>query len=394
MSTMEQEIERVLRAAPRPPPPAGLKERLIAEVRLPAAQTPASLLTPASWLHRWWPVLVPASVSLACAVTLTMQQMEIRDLKQAIQRLARDSAAKASAFPAPASATNDMPAGPDAAARTQQEIARLKGLAGQLTAEVAQLEQMEAENARLRTQLAQRAAGSPTPEDADALAKAREKAESIACVNNLKRLRHGMKDWTIDHGNLTPPDMLSLTNHRYKPQDVDAQWANIKAFMTSDKGIQVRSNLARANITPADELSMSNSIYQIRDFRYIFRPLELVCPSDKGRQAARDWASCTAANCSYSYLAPSAPATEPLQVLLLCPIHGHVALADGSVRSGVMKDHPEWLLRRDGKLYLAEPLHPIQGVPGFSNRLEGVIHYFPTPVPEPSTNPPPGGANP
>ena len=38
MSTMEQEIENVLRAAPRPTPPAGLKERLIAQVRLPAVR--------------------------------------------------------------------------------------------------------------------------------------------------------------------------------------------------------------------------------------------------------------------------------------------------------------------------------------------------------------------
>jgi hypothetical protein len=394
MSTMEQQIERVLRAAPRPAPPAGLKERLIAEMRLPAAQTPARPLTPAGWLRRWWPVLVPASVSLACAVTLTMQQMEIRDLKQAIQRLTSDSTAKASALPAPAPATNDKPAGPDAAARTQQEIARLKGLAGQLTAEVAQLEQIEAENAELRTQLAQRAASSPTPEDDDALAKAREKAESIACVNNLKGLRSGIKYWMGMNGNLTPPNMLSLTNHNFTPQQLDEMWAGLKAFMTSHEGIQSSSNIAGANITEVRMLAMSNSIYRMRDARYVSRPLDLVCPSDKGRQAARDWASCTAANCSYSYLAPSAPATEPLQVLLLCPIHGHVALANGSVRSGVMKDHPEWLQRRDGKTYLAEPLHPIQGVPGFSDRLEGIINYRPTPLPDPSTNPPPGGANP
>ena len=94
MSTMEQQIERVLRAAPRPAPPAGLKERIIAEVRLPAAQTPTRPLTHASWLRRWWPVLVPASFSLACAVALTMQLMEIHDLKQAIQDLSRDAAPK------------------------------------------------------------------------------------------------------------------------------------------------------------------------------------------------------------------------------------------------------------------------------------------------------------
>jgi hypothetical protein len=394
MSTMEQQIERVLRAAPRPAPPAGLKERLIAEVRLPATETPASLQTPASWLRRWWPFLVPASVSLACAVTLTMQQMEIRNLRQAIQDLARDSAAKANVTPAPIQGTNDVLSGPDAAARTQQEIARLKGLAGKLGTEVAQLEQMKAENAELRTQLAQPTVGSPTPEDADVLAKAREKAESIACVKNLKELRTGIKYWMGMNGNFTPPNILSLTNHNFTPQQVDAMWADQKAWMTSAVGIQVRANMARANMTPVDMLTMSNFIYLMRDRRYISRPLDLVCPSDKGHQAARDWASCTAANCSYSYLAPSAPATEPLQVLLLCPIHGHVALANGSVRSGVMKDHPEWLQRRDGKTYLAELPHPIQGMPGFPDRLEGIINYRPTPMQEPSTNPPPGGANP
>ena len=99
MSTMEQQIENTLRAAPRPTPPAGLKEQLIAEVWLPAgqpaSQTPLSPSAPAGWLRRWWPVLVPAAVSLACALGLTMQQLEIRDLKQAIQDLSRDSAAKA-----------------------------------------------------------------------------------------------------------------------------------------------------------------------------------------------------------------------------------------------------------------------------------------------------------
>jgi len=84
MSTMEQEIEDVLRAAPRPAPPAGLKGKLIAQVRLPAvqpaAQTSASPLAPTGWLRRWWPVLAPAAASLACAVGLTLQQAEIRDL--------------------------------------------------------------------------------------------------------------------------------------------------------------------------------------------------------------------------------------------------------------------------------------------------------------------------
>lgn len=41
-----------------------------------------------------------------------------------------------------------------------------------------------------------------------------------------------------------------------------------------------------------------------------------------------------------------------------CPIHGHVCLADGSVQSGVAKEHPEWLIVLDGKLYFGNPPPP------------------------------------
>ena len=70
------DIENILHAAPSPTPPAGLKDRLIAQVRLgavrPASPTPERTLGPANWLRRWWPVLAPATVSLACAVGLAM----------------------------------------------------------------------------------------------------------------------------------------------------------------------------------------------------------------------------------------------------------------------------------------------------------------------------------
>ena len=240
----------MLRAAPRPTPPAGLKEQLIAQVRLaavqPAAQTSASPLAPAGWLRRWWPVLAPATVSLACAVGLTIQQMEIRDLKQAIQEFSREPAAKPSVLPPPTLGTNDTPAGADAAARTQQEVARLKVLAGQLSAEVARLEQLRAQNAKLRAQLEAPPAGFLTPEETEALAKAKEKAESIACINNLKQMGLSVRVWEIDNGGVSPPDMLSMSN----------------------------------------ELST---------------PKILVCPGDKTREAAKDFASYNSAHCSYEY---------------------------------------------------------------------------------------------
>jgi hypothetical protein len=324
MSSMEQEIENVLRAAPRPTPPAELKDRLIAQVRLPvtpASQTSARAPAPTGWLHRWWPVLAPGAVSLACAVGLTMQQVEIRDLRRATQDLSREPASKPSVITPPVVGTNDASAGADAAARTQQEIERLKALASQLAAEVAQLEQLRAENTKLRSQLEAPPAGILTPEETDALAKAKERAEQITCINNLKQLGLAARIWSLDNGHMSPPNILDMTNEMSTPKI-------------------------------------------------------LACPGDHAREAAKGWASYTPANCSYEYLAPSAPETEPTRVLFRCPIHGHVGLVDGSVQA-IAKDHPERLVQSNGKLYFATSPQPAQSGPA-----------------PPSGNPPPGGSKP
>ena len=325
------EIENILRLAPRPAPPAELKDRLIAQVRLSISPIPASPLAPAGWLRRWWPLLAPATVSFACAVGLTLQQMEIRDLKQTIQSLPHDSAANAGAVSTLNAQTNDTAAASEAEARTQQEIARLKALATQLTAEVARLEQTRAENVKLRTQLAAPAAGFLTPEDAEALAKAQERAERIACVNNMKQLGLAARVWAIDNGDLTPPDIISMTNEMGSPKI-------------------------------------------------------LCCPSDKGRQAAKNWGSYTAANCSYEYLAPTAPETEPTRVMFRCPIHGNVGLIDGSVQGGIAKARPDLIVQRDGKLYLKEPTEVEQSDAQKAFRQRYGL--------APSETPPAGGTNP
>jgi len=326
MSTMEHEIENVLRAVPKPAPPTGLKEQLIAQVRLtvsrPASGSPESTPAPTGWLRRWWPVLAPAAVSLACAVGLTMQQVQIHDLKQTIQDLSRDAGAKAAVPSVPAVGTNDASArGAGAADRTQQEVVRLKELASQLAAEVAQLEQMRVENAKLRTQLSEPPAGFLIAEETEAMAKAKGKAESIACINNLKQLALAVRVWAIDNGDTSPAHVLDMTNEMATPRI-------------------------------------------------------LVCPGDHAREAAANFASYSAANCSYEYLAPSAPDSDPFRVLLRCPIHGHIALCDGSVQGYVAKQHPERLVQRDGKLYY-DVSQPSQDAP----------------TPQPG-NPPPGSSNP
>ena len=102
----------------------------------------------------------------------------------------------------------------------------------------------------------------------------------------------------------------------------------------------------------------------------------LVCPGDKAREVAKDFASYTSANCSYEYLVPSVPFTEPSRVMFRCPIHGNVGLIDGSVQV-IANDHPERLVQRDGKLYFVEPTEPVQGAPA-----------------QASGNPPPGDSDP
>ena len=139
----------------------------------------------------------------------------------------------------------------------------------------------------------------------DALTKAKEKALSIQCINNLKQFGLAVRVWAIDNGDTFPPDFLSMSNELNTPKI-------------------------------------------------------LVCPADTNRPVAANWTAFTSANCSYEYLAPSASSAnpEPYRVLVRCPIHGHIGLCDGSVQGSVGKNHPDWLIERDGKLFYQDPRDP------------------------------------
>lgn len=305
------DLDSILRHPPRPTPPSDLRDRLRAgtpgfarntagfEVPRPAGQ--------GAWLKRWWPALGPAAAALACAAVFTAQQGEIRALKAPIH-----AAPAAATTPEPELVDTPAATGttPDPSLQEAEEIARLRSLAATLRDEVARLQSMQNENTRLRSQLSARTAASLTPEEAALLEAAREKAESIQCVNNLKQFGLAVRVWAIDNGDVTPPNLVCLSN----------------------------------------ELST---------------PKILVCPTDKARKPASDFTSFTPANCSYEYLAPSAPdGEEPTRVLSRCAMHGHIGLCDGSVQMGVAKAHPERLVSRDGKLFLEQarvehvPVHP------------------------------------
>jgi len=313
MKLSDQQIENVLRGAPKPRAPATLRSQLAAQVKLGAAKNAAQAGVLSTglgdWLRRWWQALAPASVSLACAAVMVSQQLQIRALQQNNRRLAEERASLLATLPTTsADSPQPKPSVSDAASAEQNENARVKERAEQLTAEIGQLEQVQKENENLRTQLAAPPTGLPkeVTDAQELLSKARERSMLIACVNNLKQLGLAARIWAFANGDRYPTEILPMTK----------------------------------------ELNGPN---------YLF------CPADTSRAPATNWAAFTAANCSYDYLAPGGSDLEPTRVLFRCPIHGSIGLCDGSVQMRVAKEHPESLVERDGKLYWdrkAEPPKP------------------------------------
>lgn len=119
-----------------------------------------------------------------------------------------------------------------------------------------------------------------------ALSKARDKAQSISCVNNLKQLGLAARIYANDHNDQPPPDLASLQ----------------------------------------EELG-SNKI--------------LVCPADQARlnRPLPDWKNLTEDSSSYEYLGKDFGELpgDPKRVLFRCRIHGFVCFTDGSVQMKTQK---------------------------------------------------------
>ncbi len=311
MNINEEQIEKTLRAAPTPKPPADLKERLISRIQLPDRDAPGvngnTLRTPGGlggWVRRWWLVLAPAAASLACAVEIGAQRTEIADLKQNVPQPAPQvslTSQNGDAAPAVASVEPTPDAG--AAAKVEDEVARLRQKVSELSSDISRLEAMRTENERLRIQLAAPSGQTLTADEMDAMMKAKEKAEAIACVNNMKQLGLAGRIWANDNSDKYPMDLLDMTNEMSTPKI-------------------------------------------------------LVCPGDHDRQSATNFSSYTPANCSYEYLAPGSSDSDPERVMFRCPIHGTICLCDGSVQMKVGRNHPEQLVERDGKLYYDPSIQP------------------------------------
>jgi hypothetical protein len=117
-----------------------------------------------------------------------------------------------------------------------------------------------------------------------ALARAKSRAQMIACSNNMKQIGLAARMYASDHNDSFPPDFRAMSNELNTPK-------------------------------------------------------VLVCPADKDKTKAPDFTQFDASqNVTYEYLTPNAKAGDVLnQIAFRCPIHGNTGLGDGSVQQNVRR---------------------------------------------------------
>ena len=137
-----------------------------------------------------------------------------------------------------------------------------------------------------------------------ALSRAKERAQRINCVNNLKQVGLGFRIWSADHDDQFPFNVS--TN----------QAGTLELCSLGSDGFDM--NAVRHFQVLSNELST---------------PVILVCPADASRQRAVNFQTLQSANVSYQlHSGTSFNETNAHLVLAVCPIHGNVLLCDGSVQ--------------------------------------------------------------
>jgi hypothetical protein len=304
MTPSEHDLEKLLHQAPRPSPPPSLRQEILRAA--PGGRTDSHETASPGWLQCWlssWRVAVAtACLALVAVGVAAAQHMELRQLRQQVEALRLQLETRPADAPAGVAPALPPPAPAGAAAASQppsdrDDLARLRADAARLQADATSLRELNAENTQLRGELAamvQRA----LPGEFEAMREARDRAQRISCVNNMKQLGLAVRIYANDNHDVFPKDVLSMSN----------------------------------------ELNTTKV---------------LVCPADTNRQAAASWSVFTPANFSYEYLAADGSGTDPARVLFRCTVHrGNVGLCDGSVQQLNEAMQAQRLVQHDGKLYL------------------------------------------
>jgi hypothetical protein len=303
MKTPENEIENMLRQAPEPTPPANLRQNLIDNIQLPkpSMNKDYSIADRQGWFRRWWPSLASAGLAGCCLVVMGYQQNQIRALRQNIQELRQQLDQPRNQPVAAATAEKAEKTVTSATPRT--ELEQLRRTVPELARQIQLMEATSAENQRLRSHPALQP--KLDPEEAAAMAEAKERANRIKCVNNLKQLGLAVRIWAADNQDHFPPNSLCMSNE-----------------------------LSTPNIS--------------------------ICPSDTVRLPAGNWASFTTANQTYEYFGNNTSEQYPNSILFRCPIHYSVCLSDGSVQQLTAERYAREVIQKDGKLFLGQVDYPAE----------------------------------
>jgi len=263
MST--QKLEHILRNPPAVKPPADLLADLQRQMVLPKSVTSRATLP---FWKQWMPALSFGVLVLGCIVALGVQTSELIQLKRENRTLQEQVATKGvTSEPQTTFAT-----APGLSAAEQEEIVNLRAEVEQLRQQLQLADQLRAEQEQLRQQLL---AAKERLRDEDPFAAYKEKAESIACANNLKQIGLAARLWAHEHNWQLPPDLVSMRKELNTPKI-------------------------------------------------------LVCPADRARTAALTWEEWTPAQVTYEYLGAENSEKDWEAVVTRCPIHGNVGVNDGS----------------------------------------------------------------
>ena len=138
------------------------------------------------------------------------------------------------------------------------------------------------------------------------LAKAKERAQRIHCVNNMKQIGLSFPIWAIDYDDHFP---FNVSTHRGGTMEL---------------------------CQPGSDGFDRNAAYHFRALsNELNTPKVLVCPADKDKQPAQGFEVLEATNLSYK-LRTGKGLTEAnfAEILVVCPIHNNILYCDGRVVRG------------------------------------------------------------
>ena len=293
----EIQIETVLRQAPVPVAGPELRADLLAGIQLPRNYLDPSVtttsLTPL-W-RRWVPALSFGLLFLGCLMVLGVQTLQVLDLRRQNEALSaaiapvEDLRRENAELQRLRSIVQDN----EQSRRDTEELQRLRAEVAELRAQVQNSAGLLAENQRLQAEHAAALASAGVPPENDPFAKTKQKAQSTACINNLKQIGLAARIWANEH---------------------------------------------KTSVMPVDWLQMKDELNT---------PKFLTCPADTNRTRAASWEQFDGSSVSYELPSATPDERDPYIVYSRCRIHGHIGYTDGSAHQGVKSDRLEII---DGNL--------------------------------------------